>query len=144
LYRWEYGDNSFDTTDVPETEHLYTEAGLYDVSFKMWDEAGCSDSATLYNVEVLDSLFVPNVFTPNNDGVNDIFYIYSNGYTEFTLKVYNRWGNMVYSTTAPVIYWDGKTTSGIELNTGVYYYTLESVSKADNKRKQTGFFHLYK
>lgn len=72
---------------------------------------------------------IPNIFTPNNDGVND-FLDFSN--FPFEIEIYNRWGEKVYSNKS-IQYWYGSDDNGNELNDGVYFY------KAKNK---TGFIQL--
>jgi gliding motility-associated-like protein len=98
-----------------------------------------SDSVWI-NVEACDP-YLPNVFTPNNDGKNDVFEI-----TDLPLKsnihIYNRWGVLVWTSPALSItgkaVWDGRTTAGIECITGVYYYVLEIPSK----KTITGYIEL--
>ena len=67
---------------------------------------------------------LPNVFTPNNDGKNDVFQPMRcpRFVTEVQFIVYNRWGAKVYESTGPTLAWDGKGTDGTELPSGLYYY----------------------
>ena len=77
----------------------------------------------------INCLFIPSVFTPNMDGVNDYWEIYNIELYEpqILLKVYNRWGQTVferegeYSSTL----WDGNSMNGEQLEVGTYYYVLE-------------------
>ncbi|HEX4958013.1 MAG TPA: LamG-like jellyroll fold domain-containing protein [Lacibacter sp.] len=72
--------------------------------------------------------YLPNAFTPNNDGLNDCFGIKNWGLiTEFKLTVYNRWGEEVFSTTNPSKCWDG-TYKGLQQNPGNYVYYIKAVS----------------
>lgn len=67
---------------------------------------------------------LPNVFTPNNDSQNDLYIPFPYRFIErIELKVYNRWGNLVFETTNPDILWDGTNISGKDLNEGVYFYS---------------------
>lgn len=84
-------------------------------------------------IDDCDPTFVlPNVFTPNNDGVNDTWGISFSTVNEhiknFKMSIYNRWGLLVYSTNSelntPNSHWDGHTTSGEECSEGVYYYIV--------------------
>lgn len=85
-------------------------------------------------VNTMDQLIIPNVFTPNGDEANDLFFITSNGLTEYNLTIVNRWGNTVFESEDPNEGWDG--TSGGELCAdGTYFYILKakSASKEYNK-----------
>ncbi len=71
---------------------------------------------------------VPNVLTPNSDGINDVLFIDINDYsvfTHWTIDVYNRWGSLVYHSSEPTIRWEGRTFTGEPLKPGVYYYIID-------------------
>lgn len=68
---------------------------------------------------------IPNVFTPNGDGVNDVFFITSSGLTDFNLFIVNRWGELVFETNDPNQAWDG-TVNGNKCSDGVYFYSLKA------------------
>lgn len=94
------------------------------------NEFGCVDDAKL-NIEVVDycsgsNLEIPNVFTPNNDNLNDVFRIsYDKDILDFEiLRVYNRYGELIFETKNPEEGWDG-TFNNIPVNTGVYVYYIE-------------------
>ena len=69
---------------------------------------------------------VPNAFTPNGDGINDTWTIDGlDTYRNSSLKVYNRWGQLVYSNTGVYAHdWNGTGKSGKDLPTGTYYYVI--------------------
>jgi gliding motility-associated-like protein len=69
------------------------------------------------------NLFVPNVFTPNGDGRNDILMVFSNSITTMNFRIYNQWGNEVFVSTDPRKGWDG-TINGQPQPVGVYVYVL--------------------
>lgn len=75
----------------------------------------CVDNCPLYEL--------PNTFTPNNDGSNDIFIPTINKFIdEVDFKVFNRWGNLVFETSEPNLNWTGLTSNNKELSEGTYYY----------------------
>ena len=80
---------------------------------------------------------IPNVFTPNNDGVNDVFKIEGLS-DDFSLIIFNRWGERVFHTNnANMEFWNGKL-NGKNCSDGVYFYILNN----DNNFEKTGFIHL--
>ena len=85
----------------------------------------CSYSDT-FNIKTVDSYHeVPNVFTPNNDGINDEFRVAYKSIKEFHIWIYNRWGRLVYSSTDPGKGWDG-TINGRPASVGTYYYVINA------------------
>jgi gliding motility-associated-like protein len=96
------------------------------------NDAGCTDTVSK-SVPVLlkESLFIPNVFTPQNDGTNDYFTIKSSGINVFSMKIYNRWGGLVYETNEINPGWDGNY-DGNPCPVGVYFYMITAVS--NNKK----------
>lgn len=83
---------------------------------------------------------IPNVFTPNNDGENDVYYITSTGLKEYDLVILNRWGNVVFESNNPEEGWDG-TFNGQPATEGVYFYKLNA-QQNNNEIKEHGFLTL--
>jgi gliding motility-associated-like protein len=90
---------------------------------------------------VNDSIVAPNVFTPNGDGINDFFIVKSKENQPVLLKVFNRAGVLVFSIEARLCAWDGNSLGGIQMTTGVYFYTAE-VRNSSPKVAKSGFVHL--
>ncbi|MGZ6539424.1 MAG: gliding motility-associated C-terminal domain-containing protein [Bacteroidia bacterium] len=88
------------------------------------------------------TIIVPDVFTPNNDGVNDIIDFSGLNLTESAIAIYNRWGEKVFETSQNVSIWDGKNLKGIDCTDGVYYYILQSTGITSVKYDQKGFIQL--
>lgn len=57
-------------------------------------------------------VFAPTAFTPNGDGLNDVFYVYPVGINQFKLDIFNRWGDLIFHSDSPAIGWDGKANTG--------------------------------
>ena len=90
-YNWSTGENSQDV--------LVNEFGVYWV--QVADANGCIGSDTIAVTQIQNNLFLPNMFTPNGDGSNDALLLYGNGFSEEILfQIYNRWGEVVYSTSS--------------------------------------------
>ena len=123
-YQWDFGDGNTSTEANPR--HNYTEPGNYTVTLIIFDEGGCPDTLArgLYNV-LSPELFIPNVFSPNDDGVNDAFVIRYLGSEPFSMEVFDRWGRRMFET--PVFTengWNGRTSDGSLASEGVYYYVI--------------------
>jgi gliding motility-associated-like protein len=71
-----------------------------------------------------DGIFIPNAFTPNGDGNNDILYVYGNTIQKLTFSVYDQWGEQQFRTTNKAAGWDG-TYKGHAQPVGVYVYYVE-------------------
>lgn len=138
--------NSFNTT------YTFDSSGVYTVTLIAYNNLPqCADTFSLHII-VYDSLMVqiPNVFTPNNDGVNDVFSIKVEGAKEISVSVYNRWGILLteYSNTitvSPAIIdlWDGRTTSGEKVSDGVYFYVINVTDMQDKQYKYNGTIHVF-
>lgn len=101
---------------------------------------GIRDQAT---INMVDDVLPNQIFTPNNDGQNDTFYIEGiDLYPENRLTVYNRWGNVVYQKSGYLNEWDGysnmKKVGNAALPVGTYFYVLEY----GNKKHKTGYVYL--
>ena len=125
-WQWSYDGNTNSNGDVfdYEFEGLQNE---YSVQLIAWSEDGCSDTsihAFPYIVET--TLYYPNSFTPNGDGINDQFGIEGEfiRYLDFELVVYDRWGHQVFGSTRPDRKWDGTNSNGDILPTGAYPFSL--------------------
>ncbi|MBN1413465.1 MAG: gliding motility-associated C-terminal domain-containing protein [Bacteroidales bacterium] len=116
----------------------------YIVKLTVADNFGCVSSDSTI-ISVFEELQVQNVFTPNNDGINDIFEVSSNGSVPLSIKIFTRTGSLVYETEGYTITWDGRTAWGLELSQGVYFYVLDAINNDPNKRfRKTGFIYLYR
>jgi gliding motility-associated-like protein len=120
--------------------HPYQGPGNYPIQVLGDDGLGCIDTIN-QQIAVLDTFGVPNVFTPNGDGFNDNFKIYSNGKDLITLKIFTRTGLMIYQQKAVILMWDGRLPSGEKALPGIYYYVVEK--EGDFPVKQVGFFYLF-
>jgi gliding motility-associated-like protein len=117
---WTFGDGG--TAIIENPTHEYPALGQYSVTLTVTDNNGCVNSTTQL-IELLDQIVIPNIITPNGDGINDLFEITTGGITDYNLIIQNRWGEVVYTTTDPLKHWDGKS-NGTMVSEGVYFYQL--------------------
>jgi gliding motility-associated-like protein len=125
-FKWLYGDGDTLMTIQPDTlvQHLYRATGTYNACLVAYNSFGCIDtSCQAISVTILNSVDVPNAFSPNGDGRNDRIYVRGYGISKMTWNIYNRWGTLVYQGTDPNEGWDG-TYKGVLQPQEVYHYTL--------------------
>ena len=139
---------NFDGIAKLEQNPTYTfpDTGLVEVVQVVTHETGCTDTATaIIDVQPLVTLQLPNAFTPNDDGLNDDFRGkgYFDGFREYTMQIYNRWGEKIYEGSDPNVGWDGKhqRTGGIS-PPGVYVYTVEYLPPRGSKKQEKGHVTL--
>lgn len=137
-YYWTFGDGNASTSFEPL--HQYPVPGSYVVTL-IASDAGCSDTVS-DTVYVIENIYVPNVFTPNGDGVNDVFHITAAGMKDYSIEIFNRWGERVFKSDSPGIDWDGKSTSGVTESDGTYYYIILATDYAGENYKYDGYLQL--
>ncbi len=126
-YIWDFGDGSSSTDENPQ--YQYEKEGQYKIELWAINEYGCSDTASSSQYIYLEPQF-SNTFTPNGDGKNDHFVIEITGEMEgLWLKVYNRWGKLVYEKDDYKNDWDGTDLHGKALPSDTYYYIVNYQDK---------------
>ena len=119
---WLYSFGDADSSTDAYPTHTYNSPGFYDVSQIVTTTFGCSDTTyRIIEVENVFTLYIPNAFTPNNDGKNDFFNPIGVGITGLKMTVFNRWGQPVFVSNSMEQAWDG-THNGNLVPEGVYYY----------------------
>jgi len=142
-FEWNFNDGSvIISTDSSFAIHKFPDKGSYNVYFKITDVNGCDDDITK-NVIVVDNFDVPNVVTPNNDGLNDLFCISSNGRVKISITIYSRWGSIMYkSEPAEQVCWDARTPDGTKVQPGTYFYVIQIEGDIEYEPKK-GFFNVF-
>lgn len=98
----------------------------------------CSLESSMATLEMeADSLFVPNIFTPNSDSYNDYFEVTGTGLSDFVLKIFNRYGELVHQSADPTSKWTGG-----DLATGIYYWRVTYRACSASVREEKGWVHL--
>lgn len=142
-YFWDFGNGTGTIAESPAV--VYTAPGTYPVTLVTQNVAGCSDSTRFEFIVVSESFtwYIPNSFTPTGDPMNEIFRPYFPDFVEYTLAIFDRWGNVVYQSTGIDGAWDGKTLTEKDAAQGVYVYRIRFRAPNDKKeRTQTGMVTL--
>jgi gliding motility-associated-like protein len=112
-YLWNFGDNSPYEYGL-HPNHYYADSGNYNVRLIFTSINGCADTtvARLW-INGIGDIFVPNAFTPNGDGLNDLLTVFGTNLEEFKMQIYNRWGELVFQSDKLTYKWNGR-----KMNTG--------------------------
>lgn len=135
-YFWSFGDGK--TSQEHEPIHQYERDGVYNVSLVVTTEHSCTDTAMVKNAVVVIThpiVVFPNAFSPNGDGLNDLFMPVHGDVKAYEIVILNRHGNIVYNGTNINEGWDGKR-NGIHCPPGMYVYKAK-ITMRDNK-----FYHV--
>jgi len=144
-YQWNFGDGSpIDNSQNPS--HTYTILGVYTVTLIVTTGSPdfCTDTITmLITVEETSMIEIPNVFTPNGDGFNDVFTVKSKGLATIDGIIFNRWGKQIGKWNTVDGGWDGKNMNdGKDASDGVYFYVINAAGKDKVEYKYTGSITL--
>lgn len=137
---WYWGDGSTEPFDpFSSPKHTYSgEKKRYKVKLVVQNAGGCTDSSEAefcYRDTVV--YYIPNAFTPNNDGFNDKLEPVVIGATEFEILIYNRWGQIVFRSENPAQFWDG-TFNGVPCQEDVYAYRIKFKGRKTPNRQDKG------
>lgn len=123
-YVWDFGDGN--TSIETDPGHFFQEEGVYFVRLTALSDKGCAD--TIFHgpyVVLIPELFIPNVFTPNGDGINDFFLPEYSGNQPYNLQIFDRWGVQLYDSKNKTEGWDGKNAKGQDVVEGTYFYRVD-------------------
>ena len=124
-FTWYFNDSTGqDTTTLVHPTYIYNSTGNYDVLMVATNGYGCVDSV-LKRIIVGGGgdLFIPTTFTPNNDGINDLFRVRGKNIITRDMKIYDQWGKMIFETGESRPYWDGFIFGEVVQN-GTYIYKV--------------------
>ncbi|MEM7297920.1 MAG: gliding motility-associated C-terminal domain-containing protein, partial [Bacteroidota bacterium] len=122
---WDFGNGEVQPYSPGSNPSVsYDQAGSYMVILEIQNEGGCPDTTAL-DICILPPtpLFIPDIFSPNGDGNNDILFVRGAGIVEINFMIYDRWGEQVFVSTNPDFGWDGQFR-GKPSPSGVYVYHL--------------------
>ncbi len=145
---WSFGNGNTQITPLVSTSPsaTYVNPGTYSVTMFV-SKGSCRDTVVkIITVDIPSKMEVPNVFTPNNDNNNDIFFLHVANITELNTVIFDRWGNKVFETNSNTgnIAWDGKNMWGKEAAAGTYFYIIKGTGKDGTAYDKKGNVSLYR
>jgi len=132
---WVSGEGIFCSV-CPNTKITPTHSGCYNI--ETINEFGCKASDEVCIEVTLNSgVYIPNTFTPNGDGLNDMFLVYGYSVSDVTVDIFDRWGEKLFGSTDQKIGWDG-TYKGTACKNDVYVYKVTYKGLDGKKQYKTG------
>lgn len=126
IYVWDFAGLDFSILKDDSYEFPNTDGGQYPVTLTVTNDGGCIDQITqIVTIKNPLSIWIPNSFTPNNDGLNETFRVIFNNesITKYSIRIFNRWGEIMFFSEDPNFEWDG-TIDGKPAPVGVYIYQI--------------------
>ncbi|MET0570789.1 MAG: PKD domain-containing protein, partial [Pedobacter agri] len=126
-YLWDFGDGFHSTGENPN--HIYQTEGIFKITLTAYSNNGCFNSVTQGDLIIKGSasVFVPNAFSPNGDGINDELNVGITNLKKYQVQIYNRMGSQVFSADSIFDNWKGDY-KGNQLPVGVYYYLINGIN----------------
>ena len=141
-YSWNLGNASTYTTTNAAT--VYTGAGTYTVVLTATNGVCTATASTVIMVDLVSAFNVPNVFTPNGDGKNDVFRLNALNMGEISMTIFDRWGlKMFESTDNGKMEWDGTTRGGNVVTDGTYFYIIHAKGLDDQEYNFQGSVNVF-
>ncbi|MFL5753493.1 MAG: PKD domain-containing protein [Bacteroidia bacterium] len=133
---WSFGDSLLSSSSLTDPTFTYLYPGTYDVQLDIVNSFGCVNTA-VKQVVIDDDfvIYIPNAFSPNNDGLNDTFYPQGIGMdpANYDFSIYDRWGQLVFHTTEMSKHWDGKMSETVMQDTYVWKLKVKNL-RGDKKQ----------
>ena len=139
-------DNNYSSEQNPI--HTYSDTGLYQIMLVVESSENCKD--TSLNSIIIEKgfrIYIPNVFTPDRDGINDMFGPVGTfgAVSDYTMQIYNRWGELLFESDDPSKYWDGTYLKNDKhVPEGNYVYFINIIDDYGEQFSYTGNFIMVK
>ncbi len=145
FWNWDFGDGSASAINNPPP-HSYADTGIYQITLITYSTNGCAD--TSYQTVIIEPdfmFYIPNAFTPNDDGINDSFSGKGIFIRNYEMIIFDRWGNLIFFSDNINKPWDGKANHGTEIAQGeVYIYSIKVVDINAKNHTYKGIVTLVK
>ncbi len=146
-WNWYFMNTAQYTSNLQNPVFVYTEPGTYAVALVVKSDKGCIDTIVRPLIVGDDfGIYVPNAFSPNGDGLNEIFQPKGFGIVKYNLKIFDRWGEMIFETSTLEEGWDGKYQGRGDkiIQNGVYTWLIECTSVFGKAHELKGHVTLIK
>ena len=147
---WDFGDatNLFQPNSSNQMNpfHIYGDTGQYCVTLIVQSIGGCPDTTiNCLRIEPEYTFYIPNAFTPNGDEMNNIFAPKGQNIVDFTMRIFDRWGNMIFNSNSINDGWNGKFQNmGLVVQEDVYVYNIEIKDNLGNIHQYIGHVTIVK
>lgn len=124
MWDWQFGDNQSSASQHPY--YTFADTGLFLVTQIAFNQYGCNDTVEhTIRIKEETAVFIPNAFSPDDNGLNDIFLPKFSGIKQFTMLIFDRWGNQVFKSDDMNVGWNGRLNgTGELLKQDVYIYKI--------------------
>lgn len=149
-WSWNFGDptsGSGNSSLYQHPTHTYSDTGYYCITLIVYDSSRvCVDTAVkCMKIEPDFTFYIPNAFTPNHNGINEIFYGYGTYIKEFEIMIFDRWGNLIFESNDILKGWDGKAQggkSGEPVQEDVYVWKVKIIDVRDFPHNYIGHVNV--
>jgi gliding motility-associated-like protein len=139
VIKWQWDFDFKQLNDHHITYH-FLDTGNYEVHLLVENQFDCKDSIVkIIRINEIPTLYIPNSFTPNNDGINDVFQVLGNEIVEFELFIFNRWGKIIFHSNSQNDSW-----SGNNYPVGNYSFTIQVTYRNNKIETKNGHVLLLK
>ncbi len=147
-WAWNFGDVNNSSASIQNTNYTYQDTGSYKVQLIVSNEFGCLDTSYEFiEIKADFALYVPNTFTPNGDGMNDIFSPLGTGIEtgNYELYIYDRWGDLIFQSGNIMMGWNGKANNGtLTAQEDTYVWIIKLTDILGEKHRYAGHINLIK
>ncbi len=135
LCDYDFGDGTV-SKNVVSANHSYSEPGIYKLT------CNTGDKTLETTIEIIGR--INTVFSPNGDGVNDVFSVGGQGVKTAVMKIYDRAGKLLFTGSGQLVSWDGRINGAVPAETGTYIYDIFATSESGVTSKQKGIINLFR
>lgn len=146
-YRWwDFGEPGDTISNLPDPMHIYRDTGSYCAKLVVMNDKGCTDTAiNCLVIEPAFTLYIPSAFSPNGDGLNDIFEVKGKYVKDFEMYIFDRWGMEIYHSNDITTGWDGTVHGSSTISQeDVYIYKIMVTDSEGNQHSYIGNVTLLK
>jgi gliding motility-associated-like protein len=144
-YWWNFGDPIVqgDTSSFTNTAYTYADTGSYCITLISYSSTQCADTVTKCLLVIDDAFIeVPNIFTPNGDGLNETFFFTTKGIRDLKCVIFDRWGIKVSEFSGVNGSWDGSIEGNKKASSGTYYFVVDYSAINGDTGNEEGYLQL--